>query len=345
MQLSQGYCRVLYVVGVVGCSLVYNDFNVTTSLTPGKQMRLCNDQWKSFAAFDKVAVVKGSKLASSPKVELEESQAMGLLQVLMKVDNSITVEQAIDMGLPRCSKQYEITSTQKRFGWYVGCRSIANMPLVVDSVYLLFGAGNYRWISPQWYGPGLPASINEGIASLPSLDDELMAALRSLPELRTVALQVGGGSLLPQFGCLHKLEKLAIDSYCLRGHIPKNLVANMPRLALLYVTPFEMAVGATDPAGGLCGLSGTLPQLKLQGLPYPGVEINLSNNQLTGQLPAGLLAFAEKIYLGNNRFSGLIPDVALDVEARTNRIDLSNNQLKVIQVTGLLRTGSQHGLC
>jgi hypothetical protein len=331
---------VLYVAGIFGCSLLYNDLNVTSSLAPGKQMRLCNDQWRSFQAFDRVAVVKGSKLASTSKVGLEESQAMGLLQLVMMVDNSITVDQAINMGLPRCSNQYTITSTKKKFGWFVGCRSTGNTLSIVTSVRLLFGDETSQWFFPASHGPGLPSSIEEGIASLPALDDELVAALRSLPDLTTLVLHVGGGSLLPQLGSLYKLKQLSIESYCLRGQVPKNLVANMSRLALLSVTPFKLAVRATDPSGGLCGLSGALPSLNLQGslvgdwaesLSTFNSALDMSNNQLTGQLPAHLLAFAHNIHLGNNRFSGTIPGMAEGLNGRVVEINLCNNELKVGQ--------------
>jgi hypothetical protein len=62
------------ITGVVGCALLYPDVNVTSALTPGKVVRVCNDNWSSFVAFDREAVIRGSVLADS---EIEESQAMG----------------------------------------------------------------------------------------------------------------------------------------------------------------------------------------------------------------------------------------------------------------------------
>jgi hypothetical protein len=49
--------------GVVGCTLHYQDINVTSRLSIGKTARLCNTAWASYVAFDKVAYIRGSLLA------------------------------------------------------------------------------------------------------------------------------------------------------------------------------------------------------------------------------------------------------------------------------------------
>lgn len=76
--------------------------------------------------------------------------------------------------------------------------------------------------------PRLPTVISRATQYLPSLDDEFVAALRSLPDLRLLDIQVGRGSLLPQIGSLSQhLLWLKIRSICMRGPIPVNLIANM----------------------------------------------------------------------------------------------------------------------
>lgn len=83
--------------------------------------------------------------------------------------------------------------------------------------------------------------------------------------------------------------------------------------------PVATAEGAVDPAGGLCGLTGSLPNLRLPGKGYN--ELYLGNNQLTGQLPADLLAWANRIKLHNNKFSGSVPGISAGFKGRVT--DLS----------------------
>jgi hypothetical protein len=321
---------------------VYSDFNVTASLTPGKQMRVCNDRWVSFAAFDKVAIVKGSILAS---LETEEPQAVGLLQVLQAIDSSITPEWAMaQQGLgpggllgftvPDSRLPGRIVSTPRTtFRWQVVCDHRSDVVWgTVVGLYLRFVR------SAGTYDPGLPSMIVDTMHYLPALDDNLVAALRSLPSLTSLWIQVGSGSLLPQLGSLSRLEELHMEYFCFRGTIPKNLVANMPRLHWFQVVPEDSAQGAADPAGGLCGLSGILPELKLRGKRSGGMEYTtalvLAHNQLTGQLPAELLSYAEVIHLDNNHFSGSIPGVTVGFNdsvktIHVSEISLSNNELTV----------------
>ncbi|WIA23947.1 hypothetical protein OEZ85_013586 [Tetradesmus obliquus] len=70
--------------GVVGCALLYSDLNVTSNLHPGKQVRVCNDAWQSFANFDKVAVVRGSILEAS-KVRESDAVARGCVSKKLEV--------------------------------------------------------------------------------------------------------------------------------------------------------------------------------------------------------------------------------------------------------------------
>jgi hypothetical protein len=48
--------------GVVGCALIDRDVNVTSALRVGGKVKVCNNEWTSFAAFNKVAVLSGSPL-------------------------------------------------------------------------------------------------------------------------------------------------------------------------------------------------------------------------------------------------------------------------------------------
>jgi hypothetical protein len=95
------------------------------------------------------------------------------------------------------------------------------------------------------------------------------------------------------------------------------------------------AVGATSPSGGLCGLNGSLPLIPSDSIAgHSLTTLDLSNNQLTGQLPSSLVWLAAIVSLQNNKFSGSIPGAVgrrngrLQT-ARVTELDLSGNQLKV----------------
>jgi hypothetical protein len=305
--------------------LLYNDLNVTSHLQPGKQVRVCNEDWKSFSTFDKVAVMRGSVLAAST---LRESDAVGLLQVLKRVDRSVTPEWVLQNVQCSDSKQRLVTPNGMNMIWKASCcydaLNCTDTAKTVQALTLEFDALSL----------GLADNVDDVNRILPALDDELVASLRSLPELRDLYVMVSSGTLLPQLASLSKLEKLYIRHYCLRGTIPNNLVAGMPRLAQLGVLNVERSVGAADPAGGLCGLSGTLPNMKLLGKPANGQYsfVDLSFNQLTGQLPTGLLSLASDINLSHNRFSGSIPGIASlgNTSVQTPfGLALNDNQLEV----------------
>jgi hypothetical protein len=161
---------------------------------------------------------------------------------------------------------------------------------------------------------------------------ETVAALRSFPALKSLVLNVGTGTLLPQLTSLASLQDFYINYYCLRGSIPARLLGGMPRLERPTIKSVATAFGAADPAGGLCGISGTLPSVSSELMTH----LDLSYNQLTGQLPSSLLSLASWIDLQNNKFSGSIPgyqaiplDAPLGVHAKqVASIDLSNNALE-----------------
>ncbi|WIA23159.1 hypothetical protein OEZ85_001490 [Tetradesmus obliquus] len=111
--------------GVVGCSLTYQDVNVTSALKAGQQVRVCNQGWSSFAEFDRVAFINGSILAQAP---MQEAQAMGLLQVLRAVDSTITASWALQYfvcsmstGIPipiHTPNKKSLECWSKQSGWW-----------------------------------------------------------------------------------------------------------------------------------------------------------------------------------------------------------------------------------
>jgi hypothetical protein len=89
----------------VTSALMYRDVNVTSALSIGSKLRVCNDEWASFAAFNKVAVLSGSRLVAS---NLRESEAMGVLQLLRRLseeDHPFDPASALNKSLLNCTKQ------------------------------------------------------------------------------------------------------------------------------------------------------------------------------------------------------------------------------------------------
>jgi hypothetical protein len=173
----------------------------------------------------------------------------------------------------------------------------------------------------------LPTSAIEALAELPSLNTELVAALQSLKELRQLVLYVGRGSLLPQLASISNLESFFVFGYCLGGTIPPLMAAGWTKLTHFVVTPITSALGASDPNGGLCGLTGALPNMLLaDGNPS---MLDLANNRLGGPLPWGLLSMAKVMYLQHNQFSGSIPGAVGLQRTVANTINLSFNKLQV----------------
>jgi hypothetical protein len=146
------YFFVVSITGVVGCALTYPDVNVTSALTTGKLVRVCNDNWPSFVAFDKVADIRGSVLADS---EIEESQAMGLLQALRSSDASITAEWAVKY-LACGVNRVIVLPKGKQIPWMIKCRKpSAPWRRKANVTYL----GYNPCTGPLGY---LPDSVSEG---------------------------------------------------------------------------------------------------------------------------------------------------------------------------------------
>jgi hypothetical protein len=114
-------------------------------------------------------------------------------------------------------------------------------------------------------------------------------------------------------------------------------------------------MGAASPTGGICGLSGSLPVMKIpvtkaawkQSKSTVLETLDLSNNQLAGQLPSSLVWLARHVSLQNNNFAGSIPSV-MRVDSTLNdtlrdavvrSLGLSGNQLKLSQLRASLPNG------
>jgi hypothetical protein len=65
----------------------YKDINITATLPVGKPIRVCNNDWRSFENFDRVATISGSRMSRAVS---GEGPAYGQLQLLRQVDASVT---------------------------------------------------------------------------------------------------------------------------------------------------------------------------------------------------------------------------------------------------------------
>ncbi|GFZ20006.1 leucine-rich repeat protein kinase family protein [Actinidia rufa] len=151
------------------------------------------------------------------------------------------------------------------------------------------------------------------------------------------------GQIPPELSTLPNLVHVLLDNNNLSGYLPAEL-ANLPSLLILQLDNNHFD-GATIPAsyGNMsrllklslrnCGLQGPIPDLsRIPNLAY----IDLSNNTLTGTIPASLsgLPRLQRLSLENNLLSGSVPSIIWQnwTSNGTERliVDLQNNKLSNI---------------
>jgi hypothetical protein len=310
---------------VVGCTLHYQDINVTSTLKVNKTARLCNSAWVSYVAFDKVACINGSVLAPYTGLSgvrgrsIPETEAMALVELLKAVDPDVNSSWAVSkkavFGFDHYSSQPLTTARNfiVLFWWSALSDEHPSKfkPLHVTDISL-----------DVTDGPTQPLSRH------PTLNEHMVAALMNFPKLRTLYITVGGGELLPQLGSLAELLSIHITHFCLRGRFPVSLLVSWKYLETLAVSRESRF---KDPADGApCGISGTLPT----HLPSSSCGIiDLCNNQLTGRLPLNLLTWGERqgtmIRLNNNQLTGPLPACHPDDTITTWELSIANNNLEV----------------
>jgi hypothetical protein len=317
---------------------MYQDVNVTTVMPAVKPVRVCNTDWASFAAFDRVAVINGSVLAKiadpTGRFHIPEPQVMGMAQLLQRVDATVTLEWLVhSYEAVRRVSCAQIDGDRTIFSTPNGTQINLELDCCRD-------CGGYSVTRIKLEVLHVSTRLSDALQMLPAVDLELIAALRSFPYLNNLVLWVGSGTLLPQLGALTSLRTLTLHHHCLRGPIPVRLLTDMPNLLYLTITPVAAAVGAVDPARGLCGVSGTLPDVAESGLKLESLD--LSYNRLTGQLPLSLLlpsgqdagdqSVLHKVSLQHNTFSGSIPGCSKQQATGLPKlqIDLSDNALEVM---------------
>jgi hypothetical protein len=340
---------------------MYRDVKISSALITGSKVKVCNNEWTSFAAFSKVAVLSGSPLVAGPMAtNLKESEAMGVLQLLhIFVGNEyqldglqsiVTPAWALENHLLTC-RNNNMTSPSSLIK--TGEKTIVLDLVCTSNVTSLQQATKLSVVALKLdVLPVTPfESVLEALERLPSMEQnlELVAALSSLTELSSLDMLTGGDGLWPQLASLRKLTTFRLRHYCLGGSIPANLLdGGWPRLKEFVVVPVASAIGAMIPGPrtvSSCGLSGSLPDMRPPITTSAGNQSNstvldrleLSNNQLAGQLPAYLVWLARHVLLQNNNFYGSIPSALRRKDdtllpAAVSSLDLSRNQLTVSQL-------------
>lgn len=139
-----------------------------------------------------------------------------------------------------------------------------------------------------------------------------VAPLKDLPSLRTISIMNNSFSGdIPEFNRLTALKSLYISGNRFSGNIPSDYFETMVSLKKAWLSNNEFS--------GLIpiSLATTLPnliELRLENNQFIGsipnftqttlAIVDLSNNQLTGEIPPGLLKFDAKSFAGNSGLCG-----------------------------------------
>ncbi|GER40385.1 leucine-rich repeat receptor-like protein kinase family protein [Striga asiatica] len=174
-------------------------------------------------------------------------------------------------------------------------------------------------------------------------------SLSALTRLRRLGLSGNSlsGPIPDSLGSLAGLEEMCLDRNNLTGTVPSSLngLANLKRLEIQ-----GNRLGAEFPDLSRLGelsfldasdnaISGGIPA----ALPPSLVEIAMRNNQLQGNIPAGLVAnsaFLQVMDLSHNKLAGSIP-ASLFAHPSLEQLTLSYNQFGSIETPGDSVLGSQ----
>ncbi|KAI5057338.1 hypothetical protein GOP47_0027353 [Adiantum capillus-veneris] len=128
------------------------------------------------------------------------------------------------------------------------------------------------------------------------------------------------GSIPPELGRLESLVHLLLDNNDLSGELPPEL-SNISTLLIMQLDNNHFSGSIPSIYSALskltklslrnCSLTGTIPDLSaMSSLGY----LDLSQNQLTGQLPSSISQVVTTIVLSNNRLDGEIPEALYKLE-------------------------------
>ncbi|XP_027185152.1 putative receptor-like protein kinase At3g47110 [Coffea eugenioides] len=169
------------------------------------------------------------------------------------------------------------------------------------------------------------------------LNGQLPSSLGQCSELQTLSLSFNGfrGSIPKEIGDLKKLEVLYLGINYFEGEIPKE-ISNSTMMKVLDLSTNNLAGVIPREIGKLYILQ--LLNLEVNNLTglIPLEIFNLSTlvimsfveNQLSGNLPSTFgyrLPSLERLFLGMNSFSGVLPDSILN-SSKLHNVDISYNK-------------------
>lgn len=200
----------------------------------------------------------------------------------------------------------------------------------------------------QWNYSGSLTSLYWNLPYLQTLDltnngftGSLPESLSNLTRLQRLGLSRNSltGSIPSSLGSLSNLEELYLDNNFLEGTVPQSLngLKNLKRLELQG----NKLTGAFPEMGQLNNLnyidvsdnsiSGELPAT----FPASLIELAMRNNSIEGNIPASLtgLNFLQVIDLSHNKLSGSVP-ASLFTHPSLEQLTLSYNQFGSVQEPG-----------
>lgn len=267
--LLRGYC-------VAGCTLHYQDLNLTAELPPNTRLTVCNSNWTySFSLFNRVAKVTNSIRFKGLDISEEEAVVLQRLRRKFTTTGSPRMELYEFNCLPEGDVYHvNISIDAYWLEWGVSCANLSNTAATEG--------GPSKTVSGIYIGYLVKNDTQNFTKFLTELTEEIGDMLLSLTNLTSIQMKVYNGTLPPQLGALPNLKRLTIKHFCLSGSLPPQWISSLGSLENLQVTSAEEAAGNVDPYVAVCGVQGSIPETwfsKESNI----IKMDLSNNALTGR--------------------------------------------------------------
>lgn len=243
-------------------------------------LRLCNERWKSFSVFSKVATIHGEMLDGF-EVPANEVSVLLRLRRLLLSKSSANGWPPGWAGLPNF---YQITCLEPNKAWYI------DLP---DFVYEWGVSCRRRSDSTNNVAPSVVTRLWVGFVPLLSnglpqdflltLTEEIGYLLFNLQHLEDLYMVVYDGQLPPQLAGLRNMRDLYIEHFCLTGGLPPGWLPNWKGLDTLVIEPSSYAPSTyVGPSGGRCGVQGSIPA-SWTNAPSNITRLLLEQNNMEGQ--------------------------------------------------------------
>lgn len=257
-----------------GCTLHYQDVNVTALVPPGAKVLVCNEAWASFAVFNQVAYLQPSERYNGVLIPAKEAAILEKIQYVVQ-DGSllIPIEQRIYWQMNCTFNDTSLIPMNSSAGgqyimqWGAICSNGAGKPGVITKLNINFLPNTGKFVPS---------------AFVPQLTEELGLMLLNLEHLQWLHIEVLSGTIPPQLGALKSLKTVWIMHYCLTGPLPTYLISEWRGLEDLQITRTLIGgINYVDPSGGECGVEGPIPAAWF-AKESNVTKVDLSHNRLSG---------------------------------------------------------------